>query len=437
MPFAAIIRGAMLRKILSLFTSLWFIASIAFVARAGFVWDQQRKIPHQVLATVPFDHEAGNIANALAQGRGFSDVFRKPTGPTAWLAPVYPLLLSLIFRACGAFTYSAFLVAVVLNCVFSAVATFPLFLAARRIAGGATAVLGAWLWALYPNGVILPFEWIWDTSLSALLATTIFWATIALTSGRKLRDWLAYGALWAIALLTNPALGILLPIFLLWLALRRTPESARNRRLAAAGCGVAVLLCLPWTIRNFVRFHRVVPIRSNLPFELWIGNNDIFDEHSVGGIQRITRFAEIRLYTQLGESTFMDEKRRLAFEFIRTHRALEVRLTGRRIVATWLGTETPWRDFWSTDSWLIRTIFLCNAFITIGTAFAIAVLFVQRNRYAVPLAVVLILFPLVYYATHTSLRYRHPIDPILLFLTAVTIAAVVRIGPKFPPTSAS
>ena len=427
----------MLRKILSLFASVWFIASVTFVARAGFVWDQERKIPHQVLATVPFDHEAGNIANALAEGRGFSDVFRKPTGPTAWLAPVYPLLLSLIFRVCGAFTYSAFLVAVVLNCVFSALATFPLFLAARRVAGGATAVLAAWLWVLYPNGVILPFEWIWDTSLSVLLSATILWATVELTATQKLRDWLAYGALWGIALLTNPVLGILLPIFLLWLAFRRTSDSARNRRLAAVALGVAVLVCLPWTIRNYSRFHRVIPMRSNLPFELWIGNNDIFDEHAVGGIQRITRFGEIRLYTQLGESGFIDEKRRLAFEFIRTHRALEVRLTGRRIVATWLGTETPWRDFWSTDSWLIRTIFLSNSFITIGTVVAIGLLFMRKNQYAVPLAGVPLLFPIVYYVTHTSLRYRHPMDPILLFLTALAIAAVLRLRPQIPSATAS
>jgi len=427
----------MVRKLVPLLTSVWLIASVAYLARIGFVWDQERKIPHQVLATVPFDSEAGNIANALAEGRGFSDVFRKPTGPTAWLAPVYPLLLSLIFRVCGAFTYSAFLVAVVLNCLFSAMATFPLFMAARRIAGGATAVVGAWLWALYPNGVILPFEWIWDTSLSAFLAATILWATVELTSTQKLRDWLAYGALWGLALLTNPALGILLPIFLLWLVFRRTSDSARTWTLSAAACSVAVLLCVPWTIRNYSRFHRLVPVRSNLPFELWIGNNDIFDEHAVGGIQRITRFGEIRLYTRLGESAFMDEKRRMAFEFIRTHRGLEVRLTARRIVATWLGTETPWHDFCSTDSLLVRTIFLFNAFITIGTVVAIGVLFVRRNRYAVPLAVVPILFPLVYYATHTSLRYRHPIDPILLFLTAATTSAVVRLRPQLPPASVS
>jgi hypothetical protein len=420
----------MVRRLLPFLTSVWLIASVACIARVAFVWDQQRKIPHQVLATVPFDNEAGNIANALAQGRGFSDVFRKPTGPTAWLAPIYPLLLSAIFRICGAFTYSEFLTAVLLNCVFSAAATFPLFYAARRIVGVPIAVLAAWLWALYPNGIILPFEWVWDTSLSALLMATILWATVALTSTQKLRDWLSYGALWGAALLTNPSLGILLPVFLGWLAFRRSADANAVRKFACAALGVTVLICLPWTMRNYSQFHRVIPLRSNFPFELWIGNNDIFDEHAIGGIQRITRFGEIRLYSQLGESRFMDEKRRRAFEFLRTHRALELRLTGRRMVATWLGTEDPWRDFRATDSWLIRTIFVFNAFTAVATIVAVVILLWRKNPFAVPVVLVPILFPLVYYATHTSLRYRHPMDPVLLLLAAVAILSLARPRPK-------
>ena len=58
----------MRKRILALVASVWVIAAVALMARVGFVWDQQRKISREVLATVPFDNEAGNIANALAQG---------------------------------------------------------------------------------------------------------------------------------------------------------------------------------------------------------------------------------------------------------------------------------------------------------------------------------------------------------------------------------
>ena len=189
---------------------------------------------------------------------------------------------------------------------------------------------------------------------------------------------------------------------------------------------IVILFCAPWTIRNYVRFHRLVPLRSNLSFELWLGNNDIFDEHAVGGTQRITRFGEARLYTQLGENAYMDEKRRLAWDFIRSHPALETRLTFRRITATWLGTEHPWRDFLSADSLFVRSIFSFNACLTLATILGVVMLFLRRNPFAAPLALVPLLFPLVYYATHTSLRYRHPIEPILLLISAFAILSALR-----------
>ncbi len=416
----------MFRKLPSLVTSVWFISALAFFARVGFVYHQQRNIPYEALASVPFENEAGNIASALAQGRGFGDVFRKPTGPTAWLAPVYPSLLAAIFRIFGQFTFPSFLAAALLNCILSSTATIPLFFAARRIGGPAVAALSAWLWALFPSGVMLPFEWIWDTSLSAFLACAILWATTELTNKSNLLDWIAYGVLWAIALLTNPSLGILLPFFLLWLALRRSNTDTRPWKLPALCAAIVILCCLPWTIRNYIQLHRLIPLRSNFPFELWLGNNDIFDEHAVGGIQRITRFGETRLYTQLSEAAYIDEKRRLAWQFIRTHPSLEARLIGRRVTATWLGTESPWRDFLSTHSLFIRSIFLFNACLALAMLAGIVFLFLHHNPYAILLALVPLFFPLIYYATHTNLRYRHPIDPVLLLLAAFAMTSLVR-----------
>src|SRR5258708_22173676 len=49
-----------------------------------------------------FGWEAGRIASSLAAGRGLFDPFQGATGPTAWGAPLYPVLLARIFRAFGA-----------------------------------------------------------------------------------------------------------------------------------------------------------------------------------------------------------------------------------------------------------------------------------------------------------------------------------------------
>lgn len=409
-------------RILLVLTSVCFIAAAALGTRVAFILNQQRKIPHQILATVPFEQETGNIAFALSQGKGFGNLFRQNTGLTAWLPPVYPFLLSLIFRIFGAFTVRSFFVAVLLNALFSAAATFPLYHLARQVASRTVAIATAWLWVFLPAGIMMPFEWIWDTSLSVLLATTLLWMTFHISNSASPKRWLAYGLLWAIVLLTNPSLGIALPFFLIWAALRARNLVQLCWRIPAIAFALILLCGLPWTIRNYSAFHRFIPIRSSLPFELWIGNNDIFDPHAINGIQRITRFEETRYYAQLGENAYLTEKRARAANFILQNPALFLQLTGRRIIATWIGTEHPFSDFLHANSLLIRTILLCNFLLTLGTVAGALLVARSKNPFAAPLAVFPMLHPLVYYVTHTSLRYRHPIDPILIFFTVVAVA---------------
>src|SRR5262249_54882645 len=158
----------------------------------------------------------GSIAFSLASGHGFSAPFRRDSGPTAWLAPVYPVFLAVIFRIFGPFTLPSFYAALAFNILLSTLTAVPLYFAAKRIAGVTVAALAAWLWVIFPSGFVIPFEWIWDTCLSAFLGAAILWATLAIRDYRTRSAWLSYGALWGIALLTNPSFAALLPFFFLW-----------------------------------------------------------------------------------------------------------------------------------------------------------------------------------------------------------------------------
>jgi len=126
---------------------------------------------------------------------------------------------------------------------------------------------------------------------------------------------------------------------------------------------------------------------------------------------------------QLGETGFMDEKWSKAKAFIAAHPELEVRLTRDRFVAMWLGTAHPFRDFLATDSLLARVSLVANAFAALGTVLGIMVVAIRKDSWAFPAAAFPVVFPCIYYFTHASLRYRHPVDPALLLLTAVNLAA--------------
>ncbi|MGC1482437.1 MAG: glycosyltransferase family 39 protein [Candidatus Acidiferrum sp.] len=404
-------------------TSLLLIVTVALGARLAFAWYQERQLPAQVLSVVPFQTETGHIAYSIASGKGFSSPFQRDSGPTAWLAPVYPYLLAGIFKLFGIYTLGSFFAALFLNIVFSAATCIPIFHAAKRIAGLGVASAAAWLWAFFPNAILIPFEWIWDTSLSALVVAALLWATLELAESQRVRDWSLYGMLWGFALLTNPAVALLFPVLLVWTACRgryrdRAEAWVLRSALAAA---IALLCCMPWTVRNYVQFHKLIPLRSNFAFELYVGNNENYDDQYRFRPGPITQDREILRYLRMGETAFMVEEKRKAVAFIESHPRVEAWLISQRVVDFWMGTATPLAVYRQADSLWLRLILLCNDAAPLCAFIGIVVLLVRKNAYAVPLVAIPIFFPLLYYVTHTSLRYRHPIDPVVLLLAAIGV----------------
>jgi 4-amino-4-deoxy-L-arabinose transferase-like glycosyltransferase len=409
-------------------TSLALILLVALAARVAYAWNQERQMRADLVGLVPFLNETGNIAFSLAKGHGFGSPYWQETGPTAWLTPVYPALVAAIFKIFGIHTPHAFFAIVFLNILFSAATCVPVFYIGKRVGGLGTASGAAWLWSLFPNTIMIPYQWVWDTSLAALLLATILWATLELADMQSLRAWCGYGLLWGFAFMTNPSLGSLLPLLLGWAAYRARKKGELHLSRAALACAIAVLCCVPWTVRNYLAFHRFIPLRSNLPFELWLGNNEQFDEQSQVVPPSNPELFEVRNYIHKGETAFMQEKWEKATAFIRAHPRLEITLFARRFVATWTGVENPIESFRDTDSPLVRLVILSNTLAALGALCGILALLRSRNVYAFPLAAGPIVYPLIYYLTHTSLRYRHPIDPALLLLMAIAIAAVVPNG---------
>jgi 4-amino-4-deoxy-L-arabinose transferase-like glycosyltransferase len=406
-------------------TSLALIVVVALGARATFAWNQERKMRADLVGLVPFLNETGNIAYSLAAGHGFSSPYWQETGPTAWLTPVYPALVAIVFLLFGIHTAHSFFAIVLLNILFSAAACVPIFYLGKRVGGLGVASGAAWLWAIFPNAVIIPYEWVWDTSLAALLMATILWATIELADSQSVRNWCGYGLLWGFALMTNPSLGSMLPVLLGWAGYRAFRRGEFRLSRPALACGIAVLCCVPWTLRNYLAFHRFIPLRSNFAFELWLGNNEQFDEQSQVVPAANPERAEIRSYIHMGETAFMQDKWAKAVGFMRTHPRLEITLFARRFVATWTGVEKPIEGFRDADSPLVRLVLISNTLAALGALCGIVALLRSRNIYVFPLTAGPIVYPVIYYVTHTALRYRHPIDPALLLLAAIAVAELL------------
>ncbi len=407
-------------------TSIWIILLVALAVRLGFMWQYRLIHPKQAVSVIPFLFESGNIAHSLAAGHGFSSPFRVDTGPTAWMTPGYPLLLAGIFRLFGAYTLHAWTAAVLLNILCCTLTCVPIFYAGKRLGGVGLAASATWLWAVFPNAILIPVESMWDASISALLVATILWATIALAESGRMRDWCAYGLLWGVALMVNATLAALFPWLLGWLAYRQHRANRAWALRAAAAVLLVVLCCVPWTIRNYRVFHRFVPLRSVLGLQLWLGNNDQTQDIFRGDLHPIYNATERGQYIAMGEIAYMHEKRQEAVQYIRSHPAREAYLIANRFISIWSGgTPNPLTDFVGTPSLSFRFILAFNLLAAAGALCGIVILFRSRNPFWFPVAVFPVVYPWAYYLTLALPRYRLPIDPIVLLLTAVALRQII------------
>lgn len=400
-------------RIPNLLKSRWTIVCVGLIVRLAFL-----AIPHSrtyafTLDNPPLGLEAANIAYGLAAHQGFASPFlgmSGPTGPTAWLTPVFPWILSLIVRIFGPHTHASLLAILILNECFSAAACLPLFHAARIIGGEPMASLAAWLWTTLPMAIYVPYQAIWYIPLSALLCAALLWCTLAVRVSGQSVAWCGYGFLWGAQLLTNPSFATTIPFVLLWLAWELRKQGQHWVRLPACTALCIILACAPWTIRNYMVFHTFVPLRSNFGLEFWRFNNP------KPGLHPTNSLTELQEYVKKGEIAYMKEKKEEAIQFIRAHPAQFFQTSKKRVLYFWIRGR---RDGVLLAWWNLGFIVLAAS----GT------LFLARKSvsYALIFAIFPVIFPLIYYATLASAVYRHAIEPALTLTAAAGLEGMQQL----------
>lgn len=358
-----------------------------------------------------FGFETGSIAGSLASGRGFSSPFGFSTGPTAWIAPVYPGLCAVVFKIFGLYTTASAIVILSLNCLFAALTCIPIYFLALRIFGRRVAIASAWTWAVCLFFMRWPTTWIWEVSLSALLLGILVLLSLEATTSEGQKKFAALGCLWGFAAITNPSLLGVMPFILLWIAFQRR----RALRPWFKPTLTIVLICfgfmLPWFLRNWVVMKHPVFIRDNFGFELYLGNYPGSNGLGYAGKHPTENAKQFQLYAQLGEIGYIDHFKSEALRFIREHPEEFALLTARRAVTFWDGGMVNYEPprFWDWHAWELLALAIPAFF---GLALAVG----QRKRGAFLLGVVVLVYPAPYYLTYAQERYRHAIEPELLIL---------------------
>jgi 4-amino-4-deoxy-L-arabinose transferase-like glycosyltransferase len=366
------------------------------------------------------------IAASIVRGEGFSSPFGSPSGPTAWLSPVYPWLLAGIFRIFGIASQSSGIAALAVNCAFSALTCIPIFLIADWSFGRRIAKWSAWLWALLPYAMYWGVRWVWDTTLSTLLLAVLFLFTLQLSRRSELWRWLAYGLLWGVAGLTNAAMLGFLPFAALWIAWQCQRE---NQPFLLRGTSAAVL-CLailtPWTVRNYYVFHKFIPLRGDFGVELHVGNSPTAMGPGQAWLHPFHDPLELRRYQQMGEAAYVAEKKDEALRFIGEHPAQFAYLTLAHFIYYWYGLP------YESSTILRNAAFFATSVLGVGGMLVA----LRRHRPGAVLYLLLFLsYPSIYYVTFPHARYRHPIEPQILILSVYLILEGTKTKPAQPDLS--
>jgi Dolichyl-phosphate-mannose-protein mannosyltransferase len=376
------------------------ISAIAALLRFAWAW---YAITHFGVKKVYGGFEVAFVGAALARGYGFSSLYGVPSGPTATFAPLYPLLVGAAFRCFHVYSAPAAWCLFAVNIACEALTVAALYWIGRRCFSPMVAFAGALFWAI-DFAAIAYSSRIWYSSISALTATLAVAGFLhLLDSLPRRRDWIAYGFFWGFAAMINTALILMMPLSIAAL-FYRWGRQLRWHALTA----LLVFACAltPWTIRNYVVFHKLIPIRGNFGAMLWYGNHPDVQGPADESMNPTQNWDELQTYLRMGDAPYAASRQQMAVQFIRQNPAEFVHLTRNRF-----------DFFWAAGSGWSRLGPACWSIL----AFAGLLLMLRHNPLrAAAFAGPLLIYPLPYYVTLASTFFRYPINPIMTLLVLYT-----------------
>ena len=392
------------------------VLGVALLMRLLVIWTVVTRYPPQWLFTRGM--EMGLLAKSLLAGKGLSSPFGGDTGPTAIVAPAYPLLIAAVFRVFGAYSTASAIAILLAQTVVNLITIWLILYVARRLFNHATATLAGLVWACS-----LPLAWmptiLWETSLSCCLLVGLFAIVLNFRAMARMGpvQWITLGGYCGICALVNPALLLSLGGVVLWLACVTRGRQSYRPLLSLL---TFVLVFAPWPIRNATVFHAFVPLRTTVGLELWMGNRDgatgFLDESVFPMFNR----KELADYVTRGEVGYSAHKSELAKRYIVSHPSEFLTLTARRFVRFWTGTGTQ-------NGSVLFSLHATSTTLLGVVAFA---LLLRRRRFDLValFAIPMLLFPIPYVITHAEFRYRLVIDPIMTVLGAYAVVELARLA---------
>jgi 4-amino-4-deoxy-L-arabinose transferase-like glycosyltransferase len=240
------------------------ITAVAFLLRILYMLTIAPGLPG--LADEGFYYHASDL---IVQGHDYSQpliaVFYGLYRPTALHPPLWSAVLSIasLFTAPASDAASVTGTAVDIHrgvtCLCGAIVVLFAGLLGRRIGDWRVGLLAAAVAALYPHFITLDGDLMSEPLFGAIVGGLLL-LSYRYVDGPTRRRAFALGVLVALAALTRAEGLWFIPVLLLPLVWKTGRDRVQLSVFAVLG---ALVLLVPWTVRNYFAFHRVVPVANS------------------------------------------------------------------------------------------------------------------------------------------------------------------------------
>ena len=214
----------------------------------------------------PDEIDFDNVAVSLINGEGYlSDAFRGN--------PILPFFLAGSYKIFG----HSYITPRILQSFVGSLTVMVMFTLARRLHGCRVALLAGLGLALFPSLVYTSGVFYVDCLFTFLIALTVYSLSITPPSGtfRRLGVIGISGIALGITVLCRPIFLAYLPFAVLFIIFRYGENLGRRIAYALILAAMAFVTIMPWTVRNYAMYDRLLLVSTGSGLFLWRGNNEL------------------------------------------------------------------------------------------------------------------------------------------------------------------
>ncbi|MEW6680739.1 MAG: glycosyltransferase family 39 protein, partial [bacterium] len=334
--------------------------------------------------------------------------------PTPRREPIYPLFLSIIYLIFG----HSLLAVKIAQAILGSLTAIMVYFIGKRIFGRNCGILASLFCALYPHLITTTGFILTETLFTFLLSISILF----IMKGVEKRKFLILAGIFLGLTTLTRSITILSPLFFLisFLFIKKRKEAILDFFLLSLFMGITII---PWTIRNYIRFHTFVPVATGVGLSFWPGTYLPWD-----GDWRYWDLKDLEKITSSCSSSIEVDRKlcKEAFKNIRENPLGYVKLWPKKLYRLWFwipgGKEVlkPYpkiKVFLAIVQYLV--IFLGLLGIIIGW---------ERWKIFLPLFTIIIYISFLHSLFFLAIpRYNLPIMPHLLVFSTMAVIRILKL----------